>query len=33
MQREDFEGVVEKLMTDSLGAELASRLLHRPVRS
>lgn len=32
-QREDFEGVVEKLMTDSLGAELASRLLHRPVRS
>lgn len=32
-QRDDFEGVVEKLMSDSLGAELAGKLLNKPVRS
>jgi len=28
-QRDDFEGVVEALMTDSLGPDLTSRLLHK----
>jgi type IV pilus assembly protein PilZ len=32
-QRADFEGVVETLMSDSLGAELAGRLLNKPARS
>lgn len=32
-QRNDFEGVVEQLMTDSLGADLAGRLLNKPPRS
>jgi type IV pilus assembly protein PilZ len=32
-QRNDFEGVVEQLMSDSLGAELAGRLLNKPARS
>lgn len=32
-QRSDFEGVVEQLMSDSLGAELAGRLLNKPARS
>jgi type IV pilus assembly protein PilZ len=29
-QRSDFEGVVEQLMADSLGVELAGRLLNKP---
>lgn len=29
-QRNDFEGVVEKLMADSLGAELTEKLLAKP---
>jgi type IV pilus assembly protein PilZ len=32
-QRSDFENVVEQLMADSLGAELAGRLLNKPARS
>ncbi len=32
-QRSDFENVVEQLMSDSLGAELAGRLLNKPARS
>ena len=28
-QRNDFEGVVEQLMTDSLGADLTGRLLNK----
>lgn len=31
-QREDFEAVVEQLMADSLGPELAGRLLNKPGR-
>ncbi len=29
-QRSDFEGVVEALMTDSLGADVTGRLLNKP---
>jgi len=32
-QRADFEGVVEKLMADSLGADLTEKLLKKPVSS
>lgn len=32
-QRADFEGVVEKLMADSLGADLTEKLLKKPVGS
>lgn len=32
-QRGEFEGVVEGLMSDSLGDDLTSRLLNKPVRS
>ena len=32
-QRSDFEGVVEKLMSDSLGQDLTGKLLNKPVRS
>lgn len=32
-QRTDFEGVVEQLMTDSLGADLTGRLLNKPAKS
>jgi type IV pilus assembly protein PilZ len=32
-QRQDFEGVVEELMAQSLGADLADRLLNKPVKS
>ncbi|KFE63249.1 TIGR02266 family protein [Hyalangium minutum] len=32
-QRSDFEGVVEKLMADSLGADLTEKLLKKPVGS
>lgn len=31
-QRSDFEAVVEQLMAESLGTELAARLLNKPVR-
>src|SRR4051794_3479261 len=31
-QRQDFEGLVEKLMADSLGTELTDRLLKKPVK-
>ena len=32
-QRTDFESVVEHLMTDSLGADLAGRLLNKPMKT
>jgi type IV pilus assembly protein PilZ len=32
-QRAEFEGVVEKLMADSLGADLTEKLLKKPVNS
>lgn len=32
-QRTDFEGLVEQLMRDSLGVELAGRLLNKPGQS
>ena len=32
-QRTDFESVVETLMTDSLGADLAGRLLNKPMKT
>jgi len=32
-QRAEFEGVVEKLMADSLGADLTEKLLKKPVSS
>lgn len=32
-QRNDFEGVVEQLMTDSLGADLTGRLLNKPLKT
>ncbi|WP_224369298.1 TIGR02266 family protein [Hyalangium versicolor] len=32
-QRADFEGVVEKLMADSLGPELTEKLLKKPLGS
>jgi type IV pilus assembly protein PilZ len=32
-QRAEFEGVVEKLMADSLGPDLAEKLLKKPVHS
>ena len=32
-QRSEFEGVVEKLMSDSLGADLTEKLLKKPVSS
>jgi type IV pilus assembly protein PilZ len=32
-QRSDFEGVVEQLMTSSLGVELAGRLLNKPMKT
>jgi type IV pilus assembly protein PilZ len=32
-QRAEFEGVVEKLMADSLGPDLAEKLLKKPVNS
>ncbi|MDP2274486.1 MAG: TIGR02266 family protein [Archangium sp.] len=32
-QRTDFETVVEHLMTDSLGADLAGRLLNKPMKT
>jgi type IV pilus assembly protein PilZ len=32
-QRSDFEGVVEKLMADSLGPELTRKLLNKPLKS
>jgi type IV pilus assembly protein PilZ len=32
-QRSEFEGVVEKLMADSLGADLTEKLLKKPVNS
>lgn len=32
-QRTDFESVVEKLMSDSLGGELTGRLLNKPVKN
>lgn len=32
-QRADFEGIVEKLMADSLGPELTGKLLNKPLRS
>ncbi len=32
-QRGDFEGVVERLMADSLGPDLTSKLLNKPLRS
>lgn len=32
-QRDDFESVVEHLMTDSLGADLAGRLLNKPMKT
>lgn len=32
-QRAEFEGVVEKLMADSLGADLTEKLLKKPVGS
>lgn len=32
-QRSDFEGVVETLMTDSLGADLAGRLLNKSMKT
>jgi type IV pilus assembly protein PilZ len=32
-QRAEFEGVVEKLMADSLGPDLAEKLLKKPVSS
>ncbi len=32
-QRGEFEGVVEKLMADSLGPELTQKLLNKPLRS
>jgi type IV pilus assembly protein PilZ len=31
-QRSDFEDVVEQLMSDSLGSDLAGRLLNKPAR-
>lgn len=31
-QRSDFEGVVEQLMSTSLGADLAGRLLNKPIK-
>ena len=32
-QRGEFEGIVERLMADSLGTDLTSKLLNKPVRS
>lgn len=32
-QRSDFEGVVEQLMANSLGSELTSKLLNKPLKS
>lgn len=32
-QRGDFEGVVEQLMATSLGADLAGKLLNKPVKT
>ena len=32
-QRSDFEGVVEQLMASSLGSELTSKLLNKPLKS
>lgn len=32
-QRSDFESVVEELMTNSLGADLAGRLLKKPAKT
>jgi type IV pilus assembly protein PilZ len=32
-QRAEFEGVVEKLMADSLGVDLTEKLLKKPVSS
>lgn len=32
-QRADFEGVVEQLMSTSLGPELAGKLLNKPMKS
>jgi type IV pilus assembly protein PilZ len=32
-QRADFEGVVEKLMSDSLGPDLTEKLLNKPLSS
>ncbi len=32
-QRSDFEGVVEKLMADSLGPDLTEKLLNKPLSS
>lgn len=32
-QRTDFEGVVEQLMSNSLGAELTQKLLNKPLKS
>ncbi|MFZ5470453.1 MAG: TIGR02266 family protein [Myxococcota bacterium] len=31
-QRSDFEGVVEQLMSDSLGSELAGKLLNKTIK-
>ncbi|MBL8919010.1 MAG: TIGR02266 family protein [Myxococcaceae bacterium] len=31
-QRSDFEGVVEQLMASSLGADLAGKLLNKPIK-
>ncbi|MHB8872145.1 MAG: TIGR02266 family protein [Myxococcaceae bacterium] len=32
-QRSDFEGVVENLMSDSLGPDLTGKLLNKPLKS
>ena len=32
-QRSDFEGIVEELMAQSLGAELTGKLLNKPMKS
>jgi type IV pilus assembly protein PilZ len=31
-QRNEFEGVVERLMADSLGTQLAEKLLNKPLQ-